>query len=382
MADKRDYYEVLGVEKGATDQEIKKAYRKLAKKYHPDSNPGDKEAEAKFKEASEAYAVLSDSEKRAKYDQFGHSAFDAGMGGDGGFGGFGGFGDMGDIFGDIFGDMFGGMGGGRRRNGPMKGNDVQSRLDLSFIEAAFGCKKNVDLWVYDNCSECGGSGAKKGTKPETCSHCHGSGQVRIQQQTMFGAMTSVRPCPTCGGTGQIIKEKCTKCGGAGRMKVKKTFEINVPAGIDNGQSIRKTGMGEPGTNGGPNGDLFMTVNIKPHPVFSRQGNDVYCSIPISYAQAVLGDEIEVPTIDGSEKYKIEEGTPTGSRFRMRGKGIPFLRNQSQRGDQYVTVNVEVPRKLNEEQKELLRRFAESLGEENAQGGGKKSFFQKMKDAFD
>ena len=381
MAEKRDYYEVLGVERNATDQDIKRAYRRLAKKYHPDVNPGDKEAEAKFKEASEAYAVLSDEEKRAKYDQFGHSAFEGAGGGDGGFGGFGGFGDMGDIFGDIFGDLFGGGSGRRTKNGPTRGQDVQSSLDITFTEAAFGCKKNVELWVFDNCDQCNGTGAKAGTKPETCPNCHGSGQMRVQQQTMFGAMTSVRTCSTCGGTGKIIKEKCTRCNGGGRIKVKKTFEVNIPAGIDTGQSIRMSGKGEPGAQGGPNGDLFITVTIRPHPFFSRQGYDVYCSVPISFAQAALGDELEIPTIDGKAQYTIEEGTQTGTRFRLRGKGIPYLRNSNQRGDQYVTVNVEVPKKLNDKQKELLRHFASDMGEDDVHGQ-KKSFFQKMKDAFE
>jgi chaperone protein DnaJ len=381
LAEKRDYYEVLGVERNATDQDIKRAYRRLAKKYHPDVNPGDKEAEAKFKEASEAYAVLSDEEKRAKYDQFGHSAFEGAGGGDGGFGGFGGFGDMGDIFGDIFGDLFGGGSGRRTKNGPTRGQDVQSSLDITFTEAAFGCKKNVELWVFDNCDQCNGTGAKAGTKPETCPNCHGSGQMRVQQQTMFGAMTSVRTCSTCGGTGKIIKEKCTRCNGGGRIKVKKTFEVNIPAGIDTGQSIRMSGKGEPGAQGGPNGDLFITVTIRPHPFFSRQGYDVYCSVPISFAQAALGDELEIPTIDGKAQYTIEEGTQTGTRFRLRGKGIPYLRNSNQRGDQYVTVNVEVPKKLNDKQKELLRQFASAMGEDDVHGQ-KKSFFQKMKDAFE
>ena len=381
MAEKRDYYEVLGVERNATDQDIKRAYRRLAKKYHPDVNPGDKEADAKFKEASEAYAVLSDEEKRAKYDQFGHSAFEGAGGGDGGFGGFGGFGDMGDIFGDIFGDLFGGGSGRRTKNGPTRGQDVQSSLDITFTEAAFGCKKNVELWVFDNCDQCNGTGAKAGTKPETCPNCHGSGQMRVQQQTMFGAMTSVRTCSTCGGTGKIIKEKCTRCNGGGRIKVKKTFEVNIPAGIDTGQSIRMSGKGEPGAQGGPNGDLFITVTIRPHPFFSRHGYDVYCSVPISFAQAALGDELEIPTIDGKAQYTIEEGTQTGTRFRLRGKGIPYLRNSNQRGDQYVTVNVEVPKKLNDKQKELLRQFASAMGEDDVHGQ-KKSFFQKMKDAFE
>ncbi len=377
MADKRDYYEVLGVDKSASDQDIKKAFRKLAKKYHPDANPDNKEAEAKFKEVNEAYEVLSDPDKRAKYDQFGFAAFEEGGGPQyGGFSGFG-TGGMGDIFGDIFGDFFGGgMGGGRRRNAPMKGNDVQTRLELSFKEAAFGCTKKVSVWVYDTCEECGGTGAKKGTSPETCSQCHGSGQVQFTQQTLFGNTISMRPCSRCGGTGQFIREKCPKCQGEGQVRVNKTFEVTIPAGIDNGQSIRKSGLGEPGLNGGPNGDLYITITIKSDPFFSRQGFDVYCSVPISYAQAALGAELEIQTIDGPVKYSITEGTQTGARFRLRGKGIPVLHRDGQRGDQYVTVNVEVPKHLNEEQKRLLKAFADSLGEDTRSTGKKKSFFKK------
>ena len=374
MAEKRDYYEVLGVDKSADEKTIKSAYRKLAKKYHPDANPGDKEAEAKFKEAAEAYEILSDPDKRAKYDQFGHAAFEeGGMGGASGFGGFGGA----DIFGDIFSDFFGGMGGrSARRNAPMQGDDVQTRLELDFTEAAFGCTKKIDLFVYEHCNECGGTGAKKGTKPETCSRCNGSGQVRMQRQTMFGSAMTVQDCPQCGGKGSIIREKCPKCSGSGQVRVKKTFEINIPAGIDNGQSIRKSGLGGPGINGGPNGDLYLTISIKPHPFFSREGYDVYCAVPISYAQAALGAELEIQTIDGPVKYNIAEGTQTGARFRLRGKGIPYLHREGQRGDQYVTVNVDVPKKLTEEQKKLLKAFADSLGED-ANPGKKKSFFQRM-----
>lgn len=381
MADKRDYYEVLGVSKDATEQEIKKAYRALAKKYHPDMNPDDKEAEAKFKEASEAYAVLSDSEKRAKYDKFGHSAFDPNAGGTG-FENFD-FSNMGDIFGDLFGfgDIFGG-GRSSRRSGPQRGDDIQTRVELTFLEAAFGCKKTIDLWAYDDCPVCHGSGAKAGTKAETCPTCHGAGQVRIQQQTMFGSMSSVRPCSTCGGTGKYIREKCERCNGSGRIKVKKTYEVNIPAGIDAGQSVRMPGKGEPGAQGGPRGDLYITVSIKPHNFFSRQGYDVFCAVPISFTQAALGDTLTIPTIDGNVQYSIEPGTQPGTRFRLKGKGIPYLRGEAnQRGNQYVTVNIEVPKKLNDAQKKALKAYSEAMGE-NVQPQANKSFFKKMKDAFD
>ena len=378
MAEKRDYYEVFGVEKNATDQDLKRAYRKLAKQYHPDANPGDKEAEEKFKEASEAYAVLSDQEKRAQYDQFGHAAFEGGAGGAGGFGGFD-FSDIFSSFGDIFGgggfgDIFGG--GSRRRGGPQPGHDVQTRLEITFEEAAFGCKKNVDLWVYDHCPECDGTGAKKGTKPETCPTCHGSGQQRVQQQTMFGTMASVRTCSTCGGTGQYIREKCEKCTGTGRIKVRKTYEINIPAGIDAGQSIRMSGKGEPGSQGGPNGDLYITVMVRPDSRFTREGYDLYCSIPISFVQAALGDTLTIPTLDGQVQYDISAGTQTGTRFRLRGKGVPYLHREGQRGDLYVTVNVDVPRKLNDQQKKLLKEFGESMGTSVKEQP--KSFFKKKR----
>ena len=380
MAEKRDYYEVLGVSKDASEQELKKAYRALAKKYHPDVNPGDKEAEAKFKEASEAYAVLSDSEKRAKYDKFGHSAFDPNAGGTG-FEGFD-FSNMGDIFSDLFGfgDIFGGR--SSRRSGPQRGSDVQTRLEITFMEAAFGCKKTVDLWTYDDCPDCKGSGAKGGTQPETCPTCHGSGQMRVQQQTMFGSMTSVRPCTTCGGTGKYIREKCDRCGGSGRIKAKKSYEVSIPAGIDDGQSVRMPGKGEPGLQGGPRGDLYISISIKSHNFFSRQGYDVFCSVPITFSQAALGDNLVIPTIDGDVQYAIEPGTQPGTRFRLKGKGIPYLRSSNnQRGDQYVTVNIQVPKKMTEQQKKALKAYSEAMGE-NVQTQQNKSFFKKMKDAFD
>ncbi len=390
MAEKRDYYEVLGVEKTATDQEIKRAYRQLAKKYHPDMNPGDKNAEEKFKEAAEAYGVLSDPEKRSKYDQFGHAAFDTSGGS--GYENM----DFSDIF-SSFSDIFGGMGGfggfsdffgggsARRRNpnAPQQGRDVQTRVNISFQEAAFGCKKTVDLWIYDLCSECHGTGARKGTKPETCTTCQGTGRQRVQKQTMFGSFVTETACQTCGGTGQMIREKCLKCNGAGRVKVRKTYEVSIPAGIDDGQNIRLTEKGEPGTNGGPNGDLYITVGVQPDAVFTRQGFDVYSAINVTFAQAALGDTLIIPTIDGQVQYNLAAGTQTGSRFRLRGKGIPYLRDSGTRGDHYVTINVVVPTKLTEEQKQKLRDFAASMGDKpQGTNNTKSSFFKKMKDAFD
>lgn len=364
MADqKRDYYEVLGISKEATEQEIKKAYRVLAKKYHPDANPGDKEAEAKFKEASEAYGVLSDSEKRAKYDRYGHAAFDQSAGGTG-FEGF----DMNDIFssfGDIFGGGFGGFGGfggsRRSRSGPQRGRDLETELEITFREAASGCKKFMDLSVYDTCPTCGGNGAKPGTQPETCTHCGGSGQTRVQQQTMFGAMESIRACPVCGGTGKMIKDRCTDCGGSGKVRVKKHYEVNVPAGIDEGQGIRLSGKGEPGTMGGPNGDLIVRVTIQEDEKFSREGYHIFSSEHISFAQAALGADIEVETLTGKVQLSISPGTQSGSRFRLRGKGIQALRS-SQFGDQYVTVYVDVPTHMTDKQKEALRAYAETMEE--------------------
>ena len=380
--EKRDYYEVLGVAKDASEQEIKKAYRVLAKKYHPDANPGDKEAEAKFKEATEAYAVLSDAEKRSKYDQFGHAAFDPTAGGTSGFEGF----DFNDVFSDLFGGGFGGFGGfgdifgggysSRSRSGAVRGSDLQTTMDITFREAAFGAKKKLDLQMDDRCPECGGTGAKPGTQPETCSQCHGTGQVRVQSQTMFGVMQTVRACPTCGGKGKVIKEKCTKCSGRGIVRSKKSFEVNVPAGIDMGQRIRLPQQGEPGENGGPNGDLYVSFNILSDPQFSRQGYDVYSSINVTFPQAALGAEIEVPVLDGAVKYTINPGMQSGTRFRLRGKGIPNLRNKNQRGDHYVTVNVEVPTRMTEKQKEALRAYASEMGEDAGVKG--KGIFGKRK----
>jgi molecular chaperone DnaJ len=382
LADKRDYYETLGISKDATDTDIKKAYRKLAKKYHPDMNPGDESAEHKFKEATEAYEVLSDSSKRSKYDQFGHAAFGNGAGGAGGFSGGFDFSDVGDMFGDIFGDFFGG-GGSRRRNAnaPTRGASVKTSVTLDFKEAVFGVEKEIDVTISENCEECSGTGAKKGTSAETCPQCNGSGQVRYNQQTMFGNITSVKTCNRCNGAGKIIKEKCASCHGSGYVRKKKKIVVDIPAGIDNGQSIRLKGKGEPGTNGGPRGDLLVTVYIKQHEFFEREGNNIYYTLPISFAQAALGAELEVPTIDGKVKYEIKEGTQTHTRFRLRGKGVPHLRNPKVRGDQYITVVVDVPKKLNEKQKELLKEFSNTFGD-SVKEGKKKKWYDKVIDAFE
>ncbi len=393
---KRDYYEVLGVSKTATDAELKKAYRQLAKKYHPDINPGDKEAEAKFKEASEAYAVLSDPEKRRQYDQFGHAAFEQG-GGAGGFGGFGGFdfgGDMGDIFGDIFGDLFGGGRSRRAYNGPMQGANVKINMRISFMEAVFGVDKRIEINLKDECPHCHGTGAKPGTQPETCPKCGGKGQVVYTQQSLFGAVRNVQTCPDCHGTGKIVKEKCTDCGGTGYIKNKKTIEIPIPAGIDSGQSVRIRGKGEPGTNGGPRGDLLVGITVDRHPIFQRQDFDIYSTVPISFAQAALGGDITIQTVDGDVVQNIRPGTQTDTRIRLKGKGVPTIRNKNVRGDHYVTLVVQVPERLNNEQKELLRQFDASLRGESvdAAAGGqnnqnsehkkKKSFMDKVKEAFE
>ena len=371
MADKRDYYEVLGVSKGASDDELKKAFRKEAKKYHPDLHPGDKEAEAKFKEINEAYEVLSDPEKRQRYDQFGHAGVDPNYGAGGGAYS-GGFGDFGDIFSDIFGGGFG-FGGGNRRNGPKRGNDVRQVVNVSFEEAAFGCKKKINITKQESCPSCGGTGARKGTSPETCQHCHGTGQIQTQQRTILGYMTNVTTCPQCHGTGKIIKEPCKDCRGTGKIRNSKTVEINIPAGIDDGQTMQLSGQGEPGERGGPNGDLLVTVRVRRHEIFERQDNDVYLNMPISFVQAALGATLTVPTLDGAVEYDIPEGTQSGTRFRLRGKGIPFIRGKG-RGDQYVTVTVEVPKNLSSRQKELLREF-----EEDKNYKQKKSFAEKMKE---
>ena len=360
MAEKRDYYEVLGVSKTASDSEIKSAYRKLAKKYHPDMNPGDKEAEAKFKEASEAYAILSDADKRRQYDQFGHAAFDGGAGGGAGGFDFNGF-DMGDIFGDIFGDFFGG--GGRSRsanNGPMKGQNVRVSVHLTFEEACFGTEKEIELNIKEDCAKCHGTGAKPGTQPETCSKCGGKGQVVFTQQSLFGVVRNVQACPDCHGTGKIIKDRCPDCGGSGYISRRKKISVSIPAGIDNGQSVRIREKGEPGVNGGPRGDLLVQVIVGRHPIFQRQDYDIYSTAPITFAQAALGAEVRIKTIDGDVMYTVKPGTQTDTRVRLRGKGVPTTRNKQVRGDHYVTLVVQVPTKMNAEQKELLKAFDQAM----------------------
>ncbi len=373
MADKRDYYEVLGVSKSASKDEIKKAYRKLTKENHPDLHPGDKECEERFKEANEAYEVLSDEDKRAKYDQYGFAAFDPnyGAGAGGGFGGFSDFGDLGDIFGDIF-----GFGGGRSNpNAPRKGESVRSSVVISFEEAAFGCEKEVTIGRIEQCPDCSGSGCAPGTTPEVCPDCKGSGTVRTTQRTPFGMAQSTVQCSKCRGTGKIIHQPCKNCRGMGNIRKQHKVKVNIPAGIDDGQTISKPGQGSVGSNGGPNGDLLVSVNVRPHARFERDGSSVILVEDISYAQAVLGAEIEVPTLDGKVKLTIPEGTQSGSTFRLRGKGIPYLRG-SGRGDQFVTVNLVVPKNLSGSQKELLRQFAASMGELDS--GSKSGIFGKKK----
>ncbi|HWT27508.1 MAG TPA: molecular chaperone DnaJ [Mobilitalea sp.] len=363
MADKKDYYEVLGVSKTATDDELKKAYRQLAKKYHPDTNPGDKEAEAKFKEASEAYAVLSDSEKRRQYDQFGHSAFEGG--GAGGAGGFDFSGmDMGDIFGDIFGDLFGGGRSRRANNGPMQGANLRTSVRISFEEAVFGTEKEIELTLKDECETCHGTGAKNGSSAETCLKCGGKGQVVYTQQSLFGMIRNVQTCPDCKGTGKIIKDKCPDCYGSGFISSRKKIKVSIPAGIDNGQSVRIRGKGEPGTNGGSRGDLLVEVEVSRHPIFQRQDYDIFSTAPISYAAAVLGGDIKINTVDGDVIYNVKPGTQTDTKVRLREKGVPTLRNKSVRGDHYVTLVVQVPTNLNAEQKELLAKFDEAMTGKN------------------
>ena len=358
---KRDYYEVLGVDKNADDAALKKAYRALAKKYHPDMNPGDKEAEKKFKEASEAYAVLSDPEKRRQYDQFGHAAFDGGAGGAGGFGGFDFNGaDFGDIFGDIFGDLFGGRrGSAGARSGPMKGANLRTSVRITFEEAVFGTEKEIELTVKEECKTCHGTGAKPGTSPETCPKCGGKGQVVFTQQSFFGTVRNVQACPDCGGTGKIIKEKCTDCHGSGFVPMKKRFAVTIPAGIDNGQCKRLTGQGEPGINGGPRGDVLVEVIVGQHPIFQRQDTNIYSTVPVSFAVAALGGEVVIDTVDGKVIYDVKAGTQTDTRVRLKGKGVPSLRNKDLRGDHYVTLVVQTPEHLSAEAKELLRKFDEA-----------------------
>lgn len=369
MAEKRDYYEVLGLQKEATAEEIKKAYRKLAKENHPDLHPGDKACEERFKEINEAYEILSDEDKRAKYDQYGHAAFDPNAGFGGGFGGFDGFGDLGDIFGDLFGG-FGGFGGGTRSNpnAPRRGDNVRATVSISFEEAAFGCQKEINVGRVDLCPDCNGTGCAEGTTPEVCPDCKGSGSVRTTTRTPFGMAQSMGQCSKCRGTGKIIHQPCKNCRGTGSVRKQQRISVNIPAGIDDSQTISLRGQGNSGINGGDRGDLLVTVLVRPHARFEREGTSVLLEQEISYAQAVLGAEIEVPTLDGNVKLTIPEGTQPGSTFRMRGKGIPYLRG-SGRGDQYVTVHVAVPKNLTSSQKELLRQFAASMGELDSKSSG-------------
>lgn len=376
MAEKRDYYEVLGVSRQATSEDIKKAYRKLAKKYHPDMNPGDKDAEAKFKEVNEAYSVLSDEQKRANYDRFGHAAFDGAGNGFDGFDGFG-FGGLDDLFETFMGGAF----GRSRRSGnygPVRGRDIQYSIDITFEEAAFGVTKEIPVTRLQTCTTCNGTGAKPGTYPENCKRCQGTGQIRYSQATPFGQFVNVKTCDACNGEGKIITHPCETCHGKGRVSKNSRISLNIPAGIDDGQTISLNGEGESGLRGGPAGDLYVTIHIKKHPIFKREGYDVVCDVPISFTQAALGGEIEIPTIDGIIKYTIPEGTQTSTVFKLKGKGIKRLRSNS-RGDQYFRVIVEVPKKLNQKQKDLLRQFAEISGDEGLEQ--KKGFFEKVKDLF-
>ncbi len=379
---KRDYYEVLGVDRGADEATIKKAYRQLAKKYHPDMNPGDAETEKKFKEASEAYAILSDAEKRSQYDQFGHAAFEQGGGGAGGFGGF----DFsGDIFGDIFGDLFGG--GARRRtsNGPMRGANLRATVRITFQESVFGCEKELELNLKDECASCHGTGAKPGTGPQTCPKCGGKGQIVMTQQSLFGMVQNVTTCPECGGSGKIVKEKCASCSGSGYMISRKKIKVTIPAGIDDGQSIRITGKGEPGRNGGPRGDLLVEVDVQRHPIFQRQDMNIFSTAPITFAQAALGGDVKINTIDGEVLYTVKPGTQTDTKIRLKGKGVPSLRNKAVRGDQYVTLVVQVPTKLNEEAKKALKAFDEATDRSLYTGTEKpkkKGFMDKIKETFE
>ena len=387
MADKRDYYEVLGVDKNADEETLKKAYRKLAKKYHPDMNPGDDKAAEKFKEASEAYAVLSDPQKRQQYDQFGHAAFEQGGFDAGGFDFsdiFGGMGGMGDIFSDLF--------GVRRRsrnpNAPMQGANVRTRVSISFADSISGCTRNVDVVLKDECTNCHGTGAKPGTAPKICPKCHGSGQVTMRQQTMFGMMQSTQPCPDCRGTGKIIEQRCPNCAGSGYTSSRKKIEVTIPAGIDDGQSIRIREKGEPGINGGPRGDLLVEVRVASDPNFVRQDMDIFSNVEISFAQAALGGDLRIRTVDGDVIYTVRPGTQSGTRVRLKGKGVPSVRSRDVRGDHYVTLTIRTPNRLSEEAKEALRKFDELTGNSlNSVAGEepkkkKKSFREKMKEAFD
>lgn len=380
---KRDYYEVLGVDRSADDAAIKKAYRQLAKKYHPDANPGDKEAEKKFKEASEAYAVLSDADKRRQYDQFGHAAFEGGAGGAGGFD-FSGM-DFSDMFGDIFGEFFGGGSRRQAHDGPMKGANIRTSVRITFEEAVFGCEKEIELVLKDECSTCHGTGAKPGTTPETCTKCGGKGKVVFSQQSLFGMVQNVQTCPECGGKGKIVREKCTDCRGTGYIASRKKIKVTIPAGIDNGQSVRIRDKGEPGINGGPRGDLLVEVVVSRHPILQRDGMNLYSTAPISFAQAALGGEAKITTIDGDVLYDVKPGTQTDTRIRLKGKGVPSLRNKNVRGDHYVTLIVQVPTGLNAEAKEALRAFDAVSGNTLKTGSApaekhkKKGFFKNKED---
>ena len=391
---KRDYYEVLGVSRDADDATLKKAYRQLAKKYHPDMNPGDAEAERKFKEASEAYAVLSDPDKRRQYDQFGHAAFEGG--GAGGAGGFGGFdfsgADFSDIFGDIFGDFFGGgRRSGRTSNGPMKGVNIRKGVRITFEEAVFGCEKEIEIVLKDPCEKCQGTGAKPGTSPETCPRCGGRGQVVYTSQSFFGTVQNVQTCPDCHGSGKIIREKCPDCAGTGYISSKKTIQVSIPAGIDNGQSVRIRDKGEPGTNGGPRGDLLVEVTVSRHPIFQRQDMNIFSTAPIPFAQAALGGDVRIKTVDGEVIYTVKPGTKTDTKVRLKGKGVPSVRNPKVRGDQYVTLVIQTPEKLSPEAKEALKRFDALSGnslnqpepeKEKPEKPKKKGFMDKLKETFE
>ncbi len=384
MAGKRDYYEVLGVSKSASDNDIKKAFRAQAKKYHPDVNPGDAAAEAKFKEVNEAYEVLSDADKKQKYDQYGHAGVDpnfgagGGAGGYGDFGGFSGFSDLGDIFGSIFGSGFGGGFGGSTRRGPTKGEDLQTTVIIDFMEAVRGVKKEVTISRVQKCDDCGGEGAAPGTKAETCTKCGGTGAVKIQQKTPLGYMATSRPCETCGGTGRIIATPCKRCSGKGKIRKNSKITLDIPAGIDDGKQLRSPGNGNAGNLGGPSGDLYIIVRVRPHPVFTREGSNVFVEVPITFADAAIGAEIEVPTVDGKVKLTIPEGTQSHTEFRLKGKGIQRLGSVG-RGDEFVTVIVEVPKNLSGKQKELIKEFSNLTG--NAQYSKKSTFFNKVRDAF-
>ena len=373
MADKRDYYEVLGVDKSASADEIKRAYRQLAKKYHPDMNPGNAEAEAKFKEVNEAYDVLSDEEKKAKYDQYGHAAFDPASGGGygGGFGGFEGF-----DFSDIMSSFFGGGSARSTRNAPIEGDDVLARVTLDFEEAAFGCKKEVNFARVEACGDCGTTGAAKGTKPESCPTCRGRGYVTVQQQTLFGSMQSQRTCSACRGTGKIVKTPCKNCNGKGYIKVNKKLDVSIPAGIDNMQRVVLRGQGSVGRNGGPSGDLVIEIKVKPHNIFTRNGNDIYCEIPITFVEAALGATIDVPLLGGgTEKFNLPDGTQTGTSFTLRGKGIADINNPKRVGNLIFTVIIETPTGLSAEQKKILKSFEESFGGKSSTQ--REGFFKKI-----